>query len=120
MQISPEQLRQIEQARSLEFQQRLTAHLRKHHREQLAGYSDQQLHAYVSMCTARAQRLYRLQTEQAVACYAQLPVLLGRDFEIQPRYRGISSLLAQPSFEPNTRAKMALALAYRISSQAKR
>jgi len=94
------------------FQDRLLAHLRKHHRARLESSDDGQVKAYIVTCQTRAATIYRLTTEQALACYAQIPLLLGDGFEINPKYRTVVDLLGIQSFDQNIRAKMALASAY--------
>jgi len=108
------QMTTFEQAATQSFESRLTAHLRKHHRERLADYSDEAVVEYIRECVTRAKELYELETEQAIACYAEIPLILGDDFEVNPRYLAIPDLLAKQSFNPSTRAKIALALAYQV------
>ena len=85
----------------------LLAHLRKHHQARLQSHTDEEVKEYISVSCVRAGRLYGLRTEQALACYAEIPLLLGDEFEVNPAYRTVVALLGQQSFEPNTRAKMA-------------
>ena len=116
MQIRSEQLSQIGQSRSEDFENRLIAHLRKHHQDQLRQYPDEQVRNYVRKCQFRAESLYEIMTEQGIACYAQIPLVIGDDFEIDPAWKTIPAILGRRSFEQNTRAKMALAFAYQLKA----
>ena len=114
MRIRNEQMAAFRQVRFDDFSKRLAGHLRKYHPDQLASFSDEEIHTYIRECVERASRLYSIQTEQAVACYAQLPFILGDQFEVAPDLAAIPAMLGRQSFEQNTRAKMALALAYQL------
>lgn len=114
--IRDEQLTALGQARYEDFQNRLLTHLRKHHTERLAEFSDDEVKAFIRTCYDRAKRIYFLWTEQAVVCYSQLPLLLGDDFEVNPDYAIFPALLGRQAFNQNTRAKMALALAYQVNA----
>jgi hypothetical protein len=112
--IRDRQITVLRERRYEDFERRLLSHLRKHHSACVEGFSDDDIRAYIRICYERAVRVYGLTTEQAVACYAQIPLLLGGDFEVNPDCRTVADLLGRLSFEPNTRAKMALATAYWI------
>ena len=118
MQIRDAQFEQFRAALEASFETRAIAHLRKHHALQLATYSDEAIRTYVRMCAGRAQRLYGLDSEQAIVCYCQLPLILGGDFETPQRFYEVAVILAHRSLEQNTRAKIALATAYQINPAA--
>lgn len=114
MRISTEQLSQMRHLRNLAFEDRLLEHLRKHHARQLADHPDGVVRSFIRRCMDRAKRSYGLESEQAIACYAQLPLLLGPTFELNSAYAAIPALLGRRSFNQNTRAKMALSMAYHV------
>jgi hypothetical protein len=120
MRIRNDQLAQLGRSRLEDFKRRLVSHLRKHHSEQVAKYSDGELRAYAEQCQIRAKRLYQIESEQGIACYAQLPFILGDGFETDPAWTTIPALLGRHSFEQNTRAKMALAFAYQLRALQKK
>lgn len=99
-------------ARVEDFECRLITHLRTHHAERLSEYDDAAVRAYIRTCLTRAHRLYGLVTEQAVACYAEIPLLLGDDFEVNPAYHMVPLFLADRGVEQSMRAKRALGVAY--------
>ena len=112
--IRDQQLTTLRRERFQDFSRRLIAHLRKHHGQRLAACTDEGLVAYVRECAERAERLYDLTTEQAIACYAELPLVLHNNYEIDENYLAIPALLGKRSFHPSTRAKLALSLAYQV------
>ena len=117
--IREEQFHDLSQQRFKNFSCRLIAHLRKCHRDRLAPCSDSLLDRYIRESADRAKRLYGLATEQAIACYSELPFVLHDEFEIDENYQAIPALLGKKSFNPSTRAKMALSLAYRVKAAMK-
>ena len=117
--IRDQQLQTLRNEQFQNFSRRLIAHLRKHHKERLSPYPDSSLHTYVQECTDRARRLYGLNTEQAIACYAELPLVLHDTYETDKDYQAIPALLGKKSFHPSTRAKMALSLAYQVKAAMK-
>jgi hypothetical protein len=112
MRISTDQLGHMSRLQTAAFEDRVLLHLRKHHADQLARQSDEAIRKYIRLCIERAQRIYKLETEQAIVCYTQLPLILGPRFELDPRYSTIPALLGRQSFDQNVRAKTALSLAY--------
>ena len=78
--------------RHAEYLTRLVTHLRAHFPDRLAAQTDEQVRAHGLDCLARAAG-YGLTHEQAVASYAQLPLVLGDGFESDPHYRPLADLL---------------------------
>jgi hypothetical protein len=116
LQIRAEQVEAFSAERRDEFLTRLAAHLREHFPEQLGGASDDELRAYGSACVARAAA-HGLTHEQAVACYAHLPLVLGEDFEADPRYRPAVEALGDRSLDQDARAKFVVALGYNLTAR---
>jgi len=56
-----------------------------------------------------------MDSEQAIVCYCQLPLILGADFEAPHRYYEVPVILANRSLDQNTRAKIALGIAYELN-----
>jgi hypothetical protein len=111
--LRPSQVQVFDTQRRDEYLGRLVTHLRSHFRDQLAPQSDDQLRAYGRHSIARAA-LYGLTHEQAVSCFAHLPLLLGEDFEANPRYLPLINVLGQRSLNQDTRAKFVVAAAYNL------
>lgn len=115
--VRPEQNDALARVHFDDFQSRLLTHLRKHHAKRLSSVSDEHIKAFIRTCCERCKQLYGLNTEQAVVCYTELPLILGDDFETNPAFSTITALLARRSFNPSTRAKMALAFALQVRSR---
>ena len=111
-----EQVETFAAERRDDFLARLAAHLRAHFPGRLAGRTDDQLRAYGLACVGRAAG-YGLTHEQAVACYAHLPLVLGAGFASDPRYRPLAGVLGDGSLDQDERAKLAVAVAYHLSAR---
>src|SRR5688572_2526127 len=118
LQIRAEQVEAFAAERREEFLARLAAHLRAHFPDRLGGAADGELREYGSACVARAAG-YGLTHEQAVACYAHLPLVLGEDFEADPRYLPVLDLLGNRSVDQDARAKFVVALGYNLRDRAR-
>jgi len=116
MRISTDQLGEMQRLRALAFEDRVLAHLRKHHAKRIDRYPDDEVRTYIRMCIERSRRIYKLETEQAIVCYTELPLLLGPKFELDRRYSAIPALLGRQSFDQNARAKIALSMAYHVTA----
>ena len=103
LKIREEQMESLAQARYQDFEERATRHLRAHFPEQMRGMSAERSRVYIRACVKRAGA-FGLQSEQAVMCYAHLPLLLGEDFESQPRWAFVPHVLRQEQYPPNDRA----------------
>jgi hypothetical protein len=114
--IRNEQLGEFAQARYQDFEERTTRHLREFFPEKMNGISAEGARAFIRECVARA-RAFGLESEQAVVCYAHLPLLLGEDFERQPRWGFMPLLLRQEEYHPNDRAKLAMILAHELKAR---
>jgi hypothetical protein len=115
MRLRDQQLQALEDERRRDFRSRLRHHLRKHHPDRLSSFSDEQLDVYIETSRERAGRQYGLSSEQALVCYAQLPLLLGDAFEVDAKLSAIPAILAQRFLDQSTRAKFALSLAYHVA-----
>jgi hypothetical protein len=113
LQFRPAQVDRFAEERRNDYLRRLVSHLRKHFPDRLAKQSEAQVWAYGRHCIARAA-LYGLTHEQAVSCFAHLPLVLGEDFEANPRYLPLINVLGQRSLNQDTRAKFIVAAAYTL------
>jgi len=116
MRLRADQIQEFSVERYRDFRDRLITHLRKHFHERLVASSDEQVRAYVDVCMEKS-KVYGLTTEQAVACYAHLPLILGYDFESNPNCRFAPMTLYDTRLKQNDRAKLAVALAYNIKAK---
>jgi hypothetical protein len=114
--IRNEQLGAFAQARYQDFEARTTAHLREFFPEQMEGMSAERTRTFIRDCVARAGT-FGLRSEQAVVCYAHLSLLLGEDFERQPRWAFVPHVLRQEEYPPNDRAKLAMVLAHELRAR---
>jgi hypothetical protein len=116
LRIRAEPLESLAQARYRDFEERATRHLRAHFPEAMRGMSAERSRAYVRECIERAGA-FGLKSEQAVLCFAHLPLLLGEDFESQPRWAFVPYVLRQEQYPANDRAKVAVLLAYEAKAR---
>src|SRR5262245_12320039 len=116
LRIRAEQMESLAQARYQDFEERATRHLRAHFPEEMQRMSAERGRAYIRECVERAGA-YGLQSEQAAMCFAHLPLLLGQDFEAQPRWAFVPYVLRQEQYPANDRAKVALLLAYEVKER---
>ena len=110
------QLEAFARARCQDFEERAAAHLREHFPDETAALPPDRLRAYVRGCVGRAGA-FGLKSEQAVVCFAHLPLLLGEDFASQPRWAFVPDVLRQEQYPANDRAKLALLLAYGLKAR---
>ena len=86
------------------------------HFPETAAWTDDERREFVASCIRRARR-FELTSEQAVVCYAHVRLVLGDDFECDPRWASFSDLLREQQFEPNERAKFALLMAHEFEAR---
>jgi hypothetical protein len=108
-----EALAQVELRR---FDERARRHLNKHFPRQVGPMTAGEFRQWVRQCVERAGR-YGLETEQAVMCFAHLLLLLGDDFETNPRYGFAPTVLRADYGHQNERAKLAMLLAYEVKAR---
>jgi hypothetical protein len=114
--IRMEQLEALATGAYDDFETRLARHLNKFFPETMAEQSSEAIRDFINECVKGAAH-YGLTTEQAVACFAHLPLLLGPEFESDRRWAFIPATLAQPAVDPTDRAKFAMILAYAIKER---
>src|SRR5262245_29415612 len=111
LRIREEQMESFAQARYQDFEERAAAQLREHFPAEVGAMPPDRLRAYIRRCVERAGA-FGLESEQAVMCFAHLPLLLGEDFERQSRWAFVPQVLRQEQHDPNDRAKVAMLLVY--------
>jgi hypothetical protein len=98
------------------FESRAIKHLMKFFPAHLSRLSEDEKRALVAQIVSRARK-YGLESEQAVMCYAHLPLLLGNDFESNRRYQFAPRILTTQCGHPIERAKLAMLLAYEFKKR---
>jgi hypothetical protein len=114
--IRDEQIESFAQARYQDFEERAAEHLREYFPGEVGAMPPHRLRAYIRGCVGRAGA-FGLKSEQAVMCFAHLPLLLGEDFETQPPWAFVPAVLRQEQYPPNDRAKLAMLLAYGLKAK---
>jgi hypothetical protein len=75
----------------------------------------EELKAFIRRCVERA-RDYQLRSEQSVAYFSHLPLLLGEDFAADRRYRFAPTVLRSRVGRPEERVKIAMLLAHQFKA----
>lgn len=109
--IRNEQVQALAAARFEDFAARLTAHLREYFPQELGGQSAEEIRPFIQGCVGRSAA-FGLSSERAIASFAHLPLLLGAEFEDDPRWEPLINRLGDRTTPPDRRAELALSLAY--------
>ena len=97
------------------FEARFHEHLEAHFPE-AAAWTVGERREFAANCI-RDARIFGLTSEQAVVCFAHVRLVLGHDFERDPRWASFSDLLREQGLEPNERAKFALLMAHEFEAR---
>jgi hypothetical protein len=114
--IGDEQAHELGQSAYRSFQQRLAGHLRKFFPAQMASMSGPDTEAFITRCVEAARR-HGLTSEQSVAYFSHLPLLLGEDFEANRRCRFATAVLGASAGAPQERVKIAMLLAHQLKAK---
>jgi hypothetical protein len=117
--IRNEQIEAFARSRYRDFEERTAKHLREYFPEMMAAMSAEEIRAFIRACVERASA-FGLTSEQAVVCYAHLPLVLGEDYDRQPRWAFVPYVLRQEQYPANDRAKLATVLAYELKAKESR
>jgi len=98
------------------FESRAIRHLRRFFPDQVSRLSEDQKRALIAQMVSRARK-YGLESEQAVMCFAHLPLLLGDDFDSNRRYQFAPRILKAQCGHAVERAKLAMLLAYEFKKR---
>jgi hypothetical protein len=99
-----------------DFEERMTQHLKRFFPETMDELSPDEIRDFIGECVKGAAH-YGLTSEQAVACFAHLPLVLGPEFETDRRWRFVPATLANEAADPTDRAKLAMILAYAVKAR---
>ena len=113
IQIRKDQMDAFSKVRYQDFERRMTQHLRKFFPDKMRQMAEDEVKAFIRRCMEKAKR-YDLVSEQSVAYFSHLPMLLGEDFERSRRYRFAIAVLRAPAGAPEERVKVAMLLAHQL------
>ncbi len=108
MRIRPEQMEAFDRLSLEAFLDRGAAHLRKEFPKEMAEASDANLRIQVRRGIDRAAK-YGLTSQYEVICFVDAEVLLGEDFDGDPKHEWAKELLDDPSLSPEDKADHLLA-----------
>ena len=108
IQIRPEQMEAFNRLCLEEFLDRGAAQLRKEFPKEMADASDANLRIRVRRGIDRAA-IYGLTSQYEVICFVDAAVLLGEDFDRDPKHAWAKVLLDDPSVSPQDKADRLLA-----------
>jgi hypothetical protein len=108
--IRDEQLQAFKASTLEDFEDRAVLFLREDFPGGAARFRDDELRIRVRESIPRAE-IFGLESEYAVMCFVQLLLLLGDDFETNPKWEVIVEGLQDESVDANDRATLALTFA---------
>jgi hypothetical protein len=116
LKIRNEQMESFAASAYQDFEERMTRHLKKFFPETMNEMAPNEIREFIGACVKGAAQ-YGLTSEQAVACFTHLPLLLGPDFETDPNWRFAPTVLSSHECHPNERAKLAMLLAHALKAR---
>ncbi len=117
MKISSRQIENFRPGLRKIFEDRALAHARRYFPGHAAQYPDDVIKQHLQQAIARATP-YHLITEQQIICFFSAMLLLGPNFDSDPRHRWAARVLNNPGYSASYRAHYLLSRACHLNNAA--